>query len=522
MNRIITVIIAVAIVGGGLGWLLGSSKASAQDSERQAAAILADVGTDFTYQGKLEQNNLPVNLNCDFEFRLFDAVADGTQVGVVDAQSSVPVTDGLFTVTLNTANEFGTNAFIGQARWLEIRVRCPAGSLGWTILAPRQPLTPAPHAFSLRPGAIISASNEVGLTVSNASTTSSSAGLLGQMTSTSQGSFSAGVRGINDGTSGNGIGVWGSQNGGGWGVFGTSNDGRGVYGRSFNTNGVGVYGLHEATDGANPGVYGETDSTEGSAAGVIGKVDSSSPGGYSAGVRGINDGTSGSGIGVYGSHDGSGWGVYGETQTGMGVYGKALGSTNTNYGVFGRTASDSGYAGYFYGRVNVNGTLSKAAGSFMIDHPLDPENQYLYHSFVESPDMKNIYDGVTTLDSSGEALVKMPDWFEALNQDFRYQLTPIGAPMPGLYIAQEVQDNRFRIAGGEPGMKVSWQVTGIRHDPYAEQNRIPVEEAKPADERGSYLYPQGYGQPASTGRDYVPIEEVKAVEPTTTPGDGQQ
>ncbi len=96
----------------------------------------------------------------------------------------------------------------------------------------------------------------------------------------------------------------------------------------------------------------------------------------------------------------------------------------------------------------------------------------------------------------------MPDWFEALNQDFRYQLTPIGAPMPGLYIAQEVQDNRFKIAGGEPGNKVSWQVTGIHHDPYAEQNRIPVEEAKPDSEQGSYLYPQGYGQPDSAGRDY--------------------
>ena len=98
--------------------------------------------------------------------------------------------------------------------------------------------------------------------------------------------------------------------------------------------------------------------------------------------------------------------------------------------------------------------------------------------------------------------VQIPDWFEALNQDFRYQLTAIGAAMPGLYIAQEVQDNRFRIAGGVPGAKVSWQVTGIRHDPFAEQNRIPVEEEKPAGEKGTYLYPAGYGQPESKGLDY--------------------
>ncbi len=357
---------------------------------------------------------------------------------------------------------------------------------------------------SLGPGAIISGSVEAGLTVYNASTGGSHAGLLGQMTSTSQGSFSTGVRGINNGTSGNGIGVWGSQDGGGWGVYGTSNDGRGVYGRAFNTGGVGVYGLHDDSEGTKPGVYGETDSTEAYAAGVIGKVDSASPGSYSAGVRGINDGTGGAGIGVWGSQDGSGWGVYGETQTGRGVYGKALGTTNTNYGIYGRTESDIGYAGYFYGRVYVNGILAKAAGTFKIDHPLDPENQYLYHSFVESPDMKNIYDGVVTLENDGNAWVELPDWFEALNQDFRYQLTPIGAPMPGLYIAQEVQNNRFEIAGGKPGMKVSWQMTGIRHDPYAEQNRILVEEKKPPAEQGTYLYPQGYNQPESMGLDYLP------------------
>ncbi|MCK4597432.1 hypothetical protein KAU04_05305, partial [bacterium] len=120
-------------------------------------------------------------------------------------------------------------------------------------------------------------------------------------------------------------------------------------------------------------------------------------------------------------------------------------------------------AGYFSGNVTVTGTLSKGGGSFKIDHPLDPANKYLYHSFVESPDMKNLYDGVVNLDNDGAAWVELPEWFEALNKDFRYQLTPIGAPGPNLYIAQEIQNNRFQIAGGPLGMKVSWQVTGIRH-----------------------------------------------------------
>jgi hypothetical protein len=84
----------------------------------------------------------------------------------------------------------------------------------------------------------------------------------------------------------------------------------------------------------------------------------------------------------------------------------------------------------------------------------------------------------------------MPDWFDALNRDFPYQLTPIGAPGPNLYIAEEISGNRFKIAGGKPGSKVSWQITGIREDAYANAHRVQVEEEKPANERGHYLYPE--------------------------------
>ncbi|MGH7456279.1 MAG: hypothetical protein ACRENG_33315, partial [bacterium] len=219
-------------------------------------------------------------------------------------------------------------------------------------------------------------------------------------------------------------------------------------------------------------IRGETSSSYGEATGVIGIVNNVWSGQSSAGVRGINKGTGGSGFGVYASHAGTGHALHAEVPS--------------------RT---EGYAGWFNGRVQVSGTLSKIAGSFKIDHPLDPSNKYLYHSFVESPDMKNIYDGVAVLDTTGEAWVELPDWFEALNRDFRYQLTAIGAPAPNLYIAKEVSPNGFKIAGGEPGMKVSWQITGIRRDPYAEKYRIPVEEEKPAAERGHYLVPEVYGLP---------------------------
>ena len=160
----------------------------------------------------------------------------------------------------------------------------------------------------------------------------------------------------------------------------------------------------------------------------------------------------------------------------------------------------------------VAGTLSKSAGSFMIDHPLDPANKYLSHSFVESPDMKNVYDGVVTLDTAGEATVEMPEWFGALNRDFRYQLTCIGGFAP-VYIAEEIADNRFRIAGGTPEMKVSWQVTGIRQDAYANAHRIPVEEDKPEDERGKYAFPALFGQPETMAIGSVDPKDMPVAQP---------
>jgi hypothetical protein len=156
-------------------------------------------------------------------------------------------------------------------------------------------------------------------------------------------------------------------------------------------------------------------------------------------------------------------------------------------------------AGQFRGHMDPNGNalfagnVSKGGGSFKIDHPLDPANKYLYHSFVESPDMMNIYNGNVVLDARGEAVVELPAWFEALNRDFRYQLTAVGAPGPNVYVAQKVSGNRFRIAGGTEGMEVSWQVTGIRNDAYARMNPIPVEETKPAADKGRYLHPRAFG-----------------------------
>ena len=172
------------------------------------------------------------------------------------------------------------------------------------------------------------------------------------------------------------------------------------------------------------------------------------------------------------------------------------GSTNEGYGgVFsgpiGVYSEGTTYAATLYGNVYVDGTLSKSGGSFKIDDPIDPENKYLSHSFVESPDMMNIYNGNVTTDGSGMATVTMPDWFEALNQEFRYQLTPIGQFSQAI-VATEMENNTFTIKTDKPNIKVSWQVTGVRHDAWANPNRIPVEEEKTEAERGRYLNPEAF------------------------------
>jgi hypothetical protein len=142
------------------------------------------------------------------------------------------------------------------------------------------------------------------------------------------------------------------------------------------------------------------------------------------------------------------------------------------------TGSGNPYELRIPGYSDFGNTITKPSGSFKIDHPLDPEHEYLYHSFVESPDMMNIYNGSVTTDKHGLATVILPHYFEALNRDFRYQLTPIGQFAQAM-VAEKIKGNRFVIKTNKPGVEVSWQVTGIRHDRYANEHPMQVEEPKP-------------------------------------------
>lgn len=255
-------------------------------------------------------------------------------------------------------------------------------------------------------------------------------------------------------------------------------NGTALAGSTWGSVAAGVRG--DAHTSTTFGIFGSND-----ASGGVGIAGSASDAGNSVAVFAMGGRT-----GVYGrSNLSNGTGLYGDAFSGAaGVYATSNGASN-------------GYAGLFSGNVAVSGTLSKAAGSFKIDHPLDPENKYLSHSFVESPDMKNIYDGVVALDQNGEAIVRLPEWFEALNHDFRYQLTCVGSYAP-VYIVSEVSGNEFKIAGGRNGLRVSWQVTGTRHDRFAEAHRIQVEELKDSSEQGKYLHPELYGRDQEDGVAY--------------------
>ncbi|HZS06049.1 MAG TPA: hypothetical protein VFD58_14515, partial [Blastocatellia bacterium] len=179
------------------------------------------------------------------------------------------------------------------------------------------------------------------------------------------------------------------------------------------------------------------------------------------------------------------------------------------YQGYGPDAAHDGESGRFHGKVLIIGNLNVTGGTknFKIDHPLDPENKYLLHASIESSEVLNVYSGNVVTDANGEAVVTLPEWFEALNKDFRYQLTVIGTFAQAI-IASEVKDHRFTIKASAPGVKVSWQVTGVRSDAVMLSNPFKAEEDKPERERGTYLSPEAFGQPEERGSDWVRSPEL--------------
>jgi len=293
--------------------------------------------------------------------------------------------------------------------------------------------------------------------------------------------FTIGNMGAGDGINGvaeqggTGVSGWG----GGYGVYGESDSGVGVYGKNQASGCDGYIG------GSSVGTYGGGCT---SGTGVLGRS--------TVGVLG--QGNTGGGLAI---------GVSGETTQadGTGVKGVANNGSFA-FGVWGQ--SSSGYAGYFEGNVQVTGTLTAPTGArSVIDHPLDPENKTLVHAAVESDEVLDTYSGNVITDDEGWATVTLPDWFEAVNTDFRYQLTVVGRFAQAV-VWEKIKDHRFVIRTNLGRVEVSWQVTARRNDPWMKQHPFHVERAKPAAERGYYLTPEAYGKSAQQGVEWARHPEI--------------
>jgi hypothetical protein len=230
----------------------------------------------------------------------------------------------------------------------------------------------------------------------------------------------------------------------------------------------------------------------------------------STGGDGINGGRGGIGGSLSGGNATAGSGGDGLLVMGGAGFGpNAIGGTGIHViRGSGSGGASQGMAGEFLGDVQISGDLNvSGTKNFRIDHPLDPENKYLVHAAIESAEVLNIYSGNITTDANGEATISLPEWFEAVNKDIRYQLTVVGTFAQAI-VADEVKNNRFTIKTSAPNVKVSWQVTGVRSDAGMLKRPFKTEESKPEQERGTYLNPAAYNQPEERGTEWARHPEI--------------
>jgi hypothetical protein len=362
---------------------------------------------------------------------------------------------------------------------------------------------PEPTAAAAGGPFVLGAANSAG--TSNSSLTTASTGTALLVTQNGSGTALRGsavgpgsIAGFFTAANGTGIsGVTASPNT--YGVFG-SNDGAAGTGAAIRASGKNNNGLAAST--ANPakaGVFASNSGIAGTGAAI------QALGGDNIGVDGLSTtytgvrGTSSGGTGVLGSSTSS-YGVQGYSANAAGVAAQSVYS----YGLYGY--SSFSYAGYFDGPLYA-ASASASVKAFRIDHPLDPANKVLEHSCVESNERKLVYDGIATTDARGEATIELPAWFEALNGDLRYQLTPLADSRA--WVTSKVKGGRFRIATSAPGTEVCWQVTGVRQDVYSKAHPLVVEQVKEGREKGRFLNPVEHGQPAAKGVAYELRQQAK-------------
>jgi hypothetical protein len=265
-----------------------------------------------------------------------------------------------------------------------------------------------------------------------------------------------------------------------------------IGGVADNAGNAGVVGIVRTTDALRgmgvlgqsdngPGVLGLSDNSFG-VRGQSGSADLIPPVGGGAqfqicGVQGSSD----NGTGVRGD-SGKHVGVRGRTLLGDGVFGSCADQLNgpktLGNGIHGvapghaQDAQTGPFAGRFVGDVTISGNLF-VAGT-LIAGPGKPLHQI-------------VYAGTVALDANGEAVITLPEGVGDFPGDFAYQLTSVGAPAPGLHVAQQIREGKFKVAGGASGFSVSWEVTGMfKPKPVAVEypsEQIDEEEAQKHRER---------------------------------------
>lgn len=428
-------------------WFLGNSSAVASSTNAQLCGQEGPNSRLITYQGKLTDGTAAANGSYDLQVQLFNALTGGnartSQIRVED----VLVANGVFTVQLdlgaaslppNTPSQNLNPAILdAENSFFEIGVR-PGTSIGaFTTLTPRQPITATPLAMRANTAA----------TAFRAANADNAARLGGVAANQFVGISDARLSDARTPTAGSSSYIQNTT------TQQTSSN--------FNISGNGTIG---GTLSANIVNANSTNNRT-----LI--TTSSSPIGT---WLGLNNTTTGGGQ----------WNVISTGASNGEGAGKLIFFNETSGTV---PFQLNGGGANIIGDLTVTGSISGASKNFKIDHPLDPLNKTLTYTSVESPEMMNIYSGTVTTDASGQATITMPAYFEALNKDFRYQLTVIGTFAQAI-VAEEISGNTFKIKTDKPGVKVSWQVTGIRRDRFAEENRPAVEQKKTGAEKNKCLY----------------------------------
>jgi hypothetical protein len=544
MKRSASIALIILVVLLAVSWQGGLAGA---DRSAEPLAPQAGAPSVVSYQGQVTVAGIAPTGTGYFKFAVVDQPActtgywmnDGSPVACTAPTDAVSlaVSNGLFNVLLGDTSVTNMTAlpesvFSGTTRYLRVWFSSTGSAGPFVHLTPDRRIAAVPYALQATNADYLDGQDSstfamathnhddayVNVAGDNMSGTLAVDTLSGDGISsrtTSAASTAAAVEATNDG--------------GGFGLKAVSVNSDGIYAESAYA--TAIYALGDRSDA----VWGRTSATTNGHAGVVGEAFSPTAVGY--GIRGVCNssntscyagyfeggvyvaGTLNINIPAAGSHGvsavihstasgaaaveaknlGTGKGLYAYS-----VNSNAIEAEGANRGI---QAKGTNYAGYFIGDVYVSGNLT-AGGTkpFRIDHPLDPANKYLYHFAVESPEVRNLYQGNAVLDAAGEAVVALPDYFDALNaEEFNYQLTCIGGFAP-VYIAEKVSGNQFKIAGGVSGLEVSWQVTAIRNDPYLRDHPVQAEVSKDADAKGTYQYPEGYGQPETAGVDYEPAQ----------------